>query len=157
SSDLIVSILEKEPVELLRYLPKVSTELQRIVRKALRKDREERYQTARALVLDLSALRRKLEIESELQNSNRGSSRFASFESNEEITHEFASTITEGRKILPTIKTERLIALISNNKKSSTVLLAAFIIGALFIAYWSHSRIGKSRFNTEPNESNASG
>lgn len=44
TSDLIVSILDREPLPLSRHLPDVPAELQRIVSKALRKDKEERYQ-----------------------------------------------------------------------------------------------------------------
>jgi serine/threonine protein kinase/TolB-like protein len=61
----IVSILEKEPV-LLENAP---DEMRRIVRKALTKDREMRYQTARDLLIDLKNLRRTLDIQDELERS----------------------------------------------------------------------------------------
>jgi serine/threonine protein kinase/Tfp pilus assembly protein PilF len=59
----IVSILEKEP----KLLENVPDELQRIVRKALTKDKEMRYQTARDLLVDLKNLRRILDIQGELE------------------------------------------------------------------------------------------
>jgi Tol biopolymer transport system component len=62
-SHMIVSILEKEPPPLTHYWPEVPAEFQRIVRKMLRKDREERYQTVKDLALDLKNLRRELEAE----------------------------------------------------------------------------------------------
>ncbi len=43
TTDVLVSILEKEPPPLSRHAPEAPAELQRIVSKALRKDREERY------------------------------------------------------------------------------------------------------------------
>jgi serine/threonine protein kinase len=52
ASHVIVSILESEPAPLARYT-EVPAELERIVHKALRKEREERYQTAGDLALDL--------------------------------------------------------------------------------------------------------
>ncbi len=61
----IVSILEKEPL-LLENAP---AELQRIVRKALTKDVEMRYQSARDLLIDLKNLRRDLDIQGELERS----------------------------------------------------------------------------------------
>lgn len=61
----IVSILEKEPL-LLENIP---DELQRIIRKALTKDKEMRYQTARDLLIDLKNLRRTLDIQGELERS----------------------------------------------------------------------------------------
>ena len=60
-SDLIASILKTEPLPLSRFLQGAPAELQRVVRKALRKDRKERYQTAMDLVLDLKNLRREIE------------------------------------------------------------------------------------------------
>src|SRR6266576_3221397 len=65
SSHVGVSILEKEPPPLRSYAPNIPAEVQRIVRKALAKDREERYQTARDLLIDLKNLKRELDLESE--------------------------------------------------------------------------------------------
>jgi serine/threonine protein kinase/Flp pilus assembly protein TadD len=61
----IVSILEKEPL----LLENVPAELQRIVRKAMTKDVEMRYQSARDLLIDLRNLRRDLDIQGELERS----------------------------------------------------------------------------------------
>jgi Tol biopolymer transport system component len=72
-SDVLASILTTEPVPLQRHSPDVPTELQRIVRKALRKDREERYQLAKELALDLKNLRRELELNAELEISQQPS------------------------------------------------------------------------------------
>ncbi len=69
SSDLIVSILDREPLPLSRHLPDVPAELQRIVSKALRKDKEERYQVVKELLLDLKSLKQELEFEARLQQS----------------------------------------------------------------------------------------
>jgi eukaryotic-like serine/threonine-protein kinase len=67
--EVMSSILEKEPPPLTRYLAHAPTELQQIISKALRKDREERYHSARELVEALKGLRHKLEVEAELQPS----------------------------------------------------------------------------------------
>ncbi|MEP6818357.1 MAG: serine/threonine-protein kinase, partial [bacterium] len=69
SSDIIASILERDPAPLARYSPEVQAELEWIVKKALRKDKEERYQTAREFLTDLKSLRRKLEFEEQLEQS----------------------------------------------------------------------------------------
>jgi serine/threonine protein kinase len=55
-SDVIVSILQQEPVQLSTFVTEVRPELEWIVNKALRKDREERYQTAREMMGDLKRL-----------------------------------------------------------------------------------------------------
>jgi serine/threonine protein kinase/Tol biopolymer transport system component len=67
-SDVLAAVLEREPVALDRVNPRVPHELQRIVAKALRKDRAQRYQTVTDLRLDLEALR------DELQNASTDTS-----------------------------------------------------------------------------------
>jgi serine/threonine-protein kinase len=62
-SEIIASILYKEPPLLARYSREVPNELERIVTKSLRKDREERYQTAKDIALDLKNLRQHLAFE----------------------------------------------------------------------------------------------
>src|SRR5215468_1220583 len=64
-SDVIVSILEKEPPPLVRYSPTATAALQRIVSRALHKDREQRYQDAKDFAHDLKGHRRELEVEAE--------------------------------------------------------------------------------------------
>jgi serine/threonine protein kinase/Tol biopolymer transport system component/Tfp pilus assembly protein PilF len=63
NSDVMVAILGREPVPLPRYRPEVPTELEWIIKKALRKDRDERYQTAREFLADLKHLSQRLEFE----------------------------------------------------------------------------------------------
>jgi serine/threonine protein kinase/tetratricopeptide (TPR) repeat protein len=65
TSHTLVSILEKEPL----LLENVPAELQRIVRKAMTKDVDMRYQSARDLLIDLKNLRRDLDIQGELERS----------------------------------------------------------------------------------------
>jgi pimeloyl-ACP methyl ester carboxylesterase/tRNA A-37 threonylcarbamoyl transferase component Bud32 len=68
-SHTVVSILETEPPPLNTFAPETPAELQRIVRKALTKDRDSRYQTARDLMIDLKNLRRDLDVRSEILRS----------------------------------------------------------------------------------------
>jgi eukaryotic-like serine/threonine-protein kinase len=58
-SDVIASILREEPPTLTRFAD-VPPELQHIIEKALRKKREDRYQTARDLLIDLRDLKQEL-------------------------------------------------------------------------------------------------
>jgi len=55
-SDVLASILGREPTPLARYSPSVPADLERIIRKTLAKDPNERYQTARGLLVDLKTL-----------------------------------------------------------------------------------------------------
>jgi serine/threonine protein kinase/Tfp pilus assembly protein PilF len=62
-SDCIASILRTEPPPLSSVAPGVSTELQSIVQKALRKNRNERYQTIAEMLADLRSLKGRLELQ----------------------------------------------------------------------------------------------
>ena len=69
STDVIVAITQKEPPPLARFAPEVIPELDWIVMKALRKDRDERYQTIKELITDLRRVKQRLEFQSELERS----------------------------------------------------------------------------------------
>lgn len=62
-SDLIASILERQPLPLSLPEPEVVTPFQRIVIKALRKDKEQRHQTAQELLTELTKLQREREFD----------------------------------------------------------------------------------------------
>ena len=66
---IISAIMTREPPPHARYSREAPAELERIVSKALRKDRETRYQTAKDLLLDLQSLRDELQFEARLERS----------------------------------------------------------------------------------------
>ena len=66
SKEVMSAILEKEPAPLTSHNPHAPAELQQIIGKTLRKDREQRYQSAREVLQALKDLRHKLEVEADL-------------------------------------------------------------------------------------------
>ena len=66
--EVMSAILEKEPPPLTSYIAHTPAELQQIISKTLRKDREERYHSAHDLLKALKDLRRNLEFESFFMN-----------------------------------------------------------------------------------------
>src|SRR5437588_5350243 len=69
-NQIMASVLsDKEPQPLTRYSSEAPTELGRIVLKALRKNRDERYQTIKDMLLDLQSLKQDLEYERKLDRS----------------------------------------------------------------------------------------
>jgi serine/threonine protein kinase/tetratricopeptide (TPR) repeat protein len=72
NSDVMASVLQREPRPLTERAPGVPAELERIVMKALAKDRDERYQTVKDLLIDLRRLKQRLEFEAELSRTSRG-------------------------------------------------------------------------------------
>lgn len=63
-NDVLAAILMAEPPSLSSFSPAVPSELQRIVRKTLRKNRDDRYSTAKELLVDLKNLQHDLDSES---------------------------------------------------------------------------------------------
>jgi serine/threonine protein kinase/TolB-like protein/Tfp pilus assembly protein PilF len=74
ASDLIAEILKVEPVPPVDFVPEVPPELERIIGKALRKDRENRYQSVRDLLIDLQDFKKEAEFQAKLQSARPGSS-----------------------------------------------------------------------------------
>ena len=66
---VLAAILNQEPLPLLRYSRAVPTELERIVEKALQKNRDERYQVIKDFMIDLKNLKLELEVEAKLKRS----------------------------------------------------------------------------------------
>lgn len=71
ATDVLASILLGAPPSLTEYWPQAPEELDRIVMKALAKDRDERYQSARDLLIDLRLLKQRLDVESEMERIER--------------------------------------------------------------------------------------
>ena len=69
ATDVVVAIVERDQPPISQHVEGVPPELERIVKKALRKDRNERYQIVKELAIDLRSLRRELEVNSLLERS----------------------------------------------------------------------------------------
>ncbi len=69
TSDIIASILRSEAAPTTNFNAEIPAELERIIVKALRKDRAERYQTAQDMLVDLQQLKKHLEFTAELERT----------------------------------------------------------------------------------------
>jgi eukaryotic-like serine/threonine-protein kinase len=68
-TDVVVAIIESDQPPLAEHVPEVPVELERIVRKALRKSADERYQIVKEMAIDLRSLRRDMELDLQLERS----------------------------------------------------------------------------------------
>jgi len=71
------AILTREPPPMARFAPDTPPELERIVAKALRKNPEDRYQTAKDLLIDLRALSDEHSFQARLERTSPSSDRAA--------------------------------------------------------------------------------
>ena len=69
ANEVIASILKSEPEPISHYVPNITRELEKLIGKTLRKDREERYQNTKDLWLDLKDLRQELEYNAKFEHS----------------------------------------------------------------------------------------
>ena len=120
------AILTSEPPPIARYTTETPAELQRIVSKALRKDREERYQTSKDLQIDLRHLKQRLELDAEMQRSSQVDARERTADDRTHVTTRTVEDLT------PTAESRisRLTTQIERHKRSASLLLVILIIAA---------------------------
>jgi serine/threonine protein kinase len=71
SSHTIVQILEKDPVPLSQVTKApIPAELERVVSKTMAKDPDERYQTAKDMLIDLRSLKKQLDLKAEIDRTS---------------------------------------------------------------------------------------
>ncbi len=124
--DVIGSILHKEPTPIRQLLPEIPQDLERLVNKTLRKDREARYQTAKDLLIDLRDVRQELEVQSRLDQTSPPTRE----ESN---TQRIAATTADVPHT--TSSAEYLVSEITKRKRGLAVGLVVFILGSIGLGY----------------------
>ncbi|MEK6302165.1 MAG: protein kinase [Acidobacteriota bacterium] len=142
------SILTREPPPLARFASDVPDELQRIVRKALSKNKEGRYQGIRDLLIDLRELKQELEFEAKLERSTGPESRDRSTTPERAKSGERAETETApqqtggpGESFITrtTSGAGKVIGEIKRHRPGVSLTLAALVVAAV-AAYFYFNR-----------------
>jgi len=123
-TDTLANIIQREPAPLDGNTP---PELSRIIRKALQKNRDERYQTAKDLLIDLNSLKHDLDFSAQLERSGIP-------------TKADQTTPTQGRSVHATLSTGHVAGRINHHKGSLAVAVAVLLVAALGFGYWYYSR-----------------
>ncbi len=139
--DVIAAILSKRPVTLTRYLPEIPAELERIVTKALAKDREERYQTIKDMLIDLKKLKQQLEQDVERddavpQNTAEFRSSSGSGAQAAGIARKQARKTEEMTAPQPTSSAEYIVNSIRRHKRGAMIVMAAVVVAAAGLFYF---------------------
>lgn len=148
TTEILASIInEKEPPPLARFAREVPAELERIVEKALRKDREERYQTAKDMLLDLRRLKHKLEVDAEIERTVPPELRGATGAAKPSGVQEAVSTAQASaaqtatvESAHPTSSAEYLVAGIKQHKVAAIVVLIVLAAGIVGLAAYLRAR-----------------
>ena len=126
SADVIAAIVKTDPQPVSRLSPEVPAKLEEIVAKALEKDRDERYQTIKDLLVDLRRVKKRLDFESETERSTAP-----------DQTQSIHSTPTVGQtstldSVRPMSSAEYIVSEIKRHKTG--VLLTAIAAALLIVA-----------------------
>lgn len=130
--EIIGAILNKEPVPLSRQTPEVPHEIERIINKTLRKDREERYQTAKDLLIDLRDVKQDLEFQNKLERTAAPDLEEAKTQLLKATTSDIASHPASSAIDGQTLQTEKPKA---NPKWLLFGLVGLIVLAAGFFAY----------------------
>jgi serine/threonine protein kinase len=140
-TETIDRIAHAQPEAIARFNYNLPAELEVIIKKALRKNRDERYQSARDLLVDLRDLERELEFASRMEHSVAPSISDTTPPANSEQATEIftsgqPSPITSGTPITPThvSSAEYLTKEITRHKKGAAIVLAVLLITAIGLA-----------------------
>jgi len=150
-TETISLILQKEPAPLTRYTNEVPSELERIVAKALTKDREGRYQTARDLLIDLRNLKRKLEVDAEIDRTVppefRGAASTGGLQ-NALSTASGATAAMRSGSAQHVSSAEYLVSGIKQHKIAAAIIVLCSVIAAAGISIYLYSRDAKPSFES---------
>ena len=151
-SDTIALILGANPAPLAEYFEDAPTELQLIVSKLLREERDGRYQTAKELLSDLTHLKQTVESEeqsarSALRVASSGT-RSAASSSSRKATVKNPLAPPQTNEIASARQTSKIESLVFEWKRHKTgalVLLATLVIGIAATIYWRSERSDKKK------------
>ena len=130
-SDVLAAVLMADAVPLSQRRPDIPKELDRIVIKCLRKDREERYQSAKELLVDLKSLRQELDFAAKLGGTVSTSAIDTSV-----VTASTSSVspppLTQPGPSYPTTISELFIKEVKTHPRRSSLIF--IVIGVLMVA-----------------------
>jgi serine/threonine-protein kinase len=142
-SHVIVSILQDDFGPLEPSAPELPVELERIVSKALQKDREKRYQTAKELAIDLLSLKQELEVDARLERSIRSAESEGDAAATKKVRHvavvtpnKSASAIIAVGTERPTSSVEYVINEIKRHKRSAILVASTMALALATYAYF---------------------
>ncbi|HEY8186908.1 MAG TPA: protein kinase [Pyrinomonadaceae bacterium] len=154
-TDTIDRIAHTHPEAMARFNYTVPAELEVIVKKALRKDRGERYQTAHDLLVDLKALKKELDFAAQREPSlapemrSRSTTAGSGGESQPLAIHTAAANTSEGAS-LPTAPSsaEYLVTEIKRHKRGAFVALAVLMVAIVGGGFALYRILGGSKSET---------
>jgi serine/threonine-protein kinase len=136
-ADRIAAILEREPAPLCESRPEAPAEMDRIVKKALRKDRDTRYQLVEDVLGDLKDLKQELAFQAKLERSSQEHTVVLRSSGPGLTTPPHAAGQT-------TSTAEIILSEVKRHKRGALLSLATIILVTIAIAYFANARFGSA-------------
>jgi len=139
AAETLSLILQKEPAPLSRYSREVPAELDRIVTKAVTKDREQRYQSAQDLLIDLRNLKRKLEVDAEIDRTGPINIRSANSTGGDPGPNGTASNPVAATA--PAVSSAQyIVSGIKRHKLAAAIAIVVLVVAGAGLAFYLHAR-----------------
>ena len=156
NSDVIASILGKEPSPLARYSRDVPDAFEWIVTKALTKDRDERYQTAKEMMVDLRRLKQRIDARSEIERSSALDSSGVASAISPTTSGADVHTASDSRRLAtdsgtagPTASAmssaEYIVSEMKRHRTSLSLIAALLVIGVIAGGFWLYKLVMSNR------------
>jgi serine/threonine-protein kinase len=144
-ADIISVLLQKEPQPLSTLAHDVPAELQHIVSKALRKDRDERYQTVKSLLVDLKTLQQELDFAAKLERGTAPDSKDAAARNSAQTANAaMGNAQTQTATARPTSSAQYVVSHIRQHRRGFAAGLAGLLLVAIGFIYWLYNhRVSK--------------
>jgi serine/threonine protein kinase/tetratricopeptide (TPR) repeat protein len=137
TADIISMLLQKEPQPLSTLAHDVPAELQHIVSKALRKDRDERYQTVKSLLVDLKTLQQELDFAAKLERGTAPDSKDAAARNSTQAANAaMGNAQTQTAAARPTSSAEYVVSRIKQHRRGFAAGLAVLLLVVIGFGYW---------------------
>jgi len=144
-NDSIAAILTKEPLFLSHYVSDIPSELEKIVGKCLRKNRDERYQNVKDLQIDLKDLRQELEFQAKLERTaSPNKERVNTIDKNQETqileidkTNDATGAVSTRDAIAAhPSSVEYIVSEVKQHKLGFLAVLSVLLAAAIGLGYW---------------------
>ena len=127
----IIAIQETDPLPLAQQVEGVPERLEEIVLKCLAKEKDERYQSAKDLLIDLRNLRRKLDVDAEIERTVAPNLRTTSASQTGAPRTQSAAAVTLVQQPNPTSSAEYIVTRVKQHKLVSVMLALVFVSGTI--------------------------
>ncbi len=137
SSDVVAAILRMDPLPVSHFVTDAPLELERIITKCLEKNRDERYQGVKDLLVDLRRLKKQLEFEEELESFNsakQSGSLSGRLSPGGQATQARARTVQLTNKVQARDSTSTAEYIVSNIQKHKSYAVIGLVLFILAIA-----------------------